>query len=244
VHWVVHARRVPMETRKVKPTRIYEKVVEELKDLISRGELRPGDPLPPERQMMEDLGVSRSSLREAFRVLELIGLIESVPGKGRFVRRPVTETGESRNIPLEGAAVLELMEARRIIDPAIAGEAAKRALPADLTKLRRVLSRTEQNLESTTHRAQSDFDFHLALAEATHNFIFVNIVKMTFNLIMAAHDRIYNRLTDKQAFLNEHSRLYTAIVDHDAKLASRIAATHIERVYHTLQESISLEDQG
>ena len=233
-----------METRKVKPTRIYEKVVEELKDLISRGELRPGDPLPPERQMMEDLGVSRSSLREAFRVLELIGLIESVPGKGRFVRRPVTESGESRNIPLEGAAVLELMEARRIIDPAIAGEAAKRALPADLTKIRRVLSRTEQNLESSAHRAQCDFDFHLALAEATHNFIFVNIAKMTFNLIMATHERIYGCLTDKQAFLKEHSGLYTAIVDHDAKLAAKIAGTHIDRVYHTLQESISLEEQG
>jgi len=67
---------------------------------------------------------------------------------------------------------------------------------------------------------------------------------MTFNLIMAAHDRIYSRLTDKQAFLKEHSGLYTAIVDHDPKLAGKIAGTHIERVYHTLQESISLEARG
>ena len=75
-----------IETQVSRGTRIYEKVVEKLKESISRGDILPGDPLPSERQLMDDFGVSRSSLREAFRVMELLGLIESVPGKGRFVR--------------------------------------------------------------------------------------------------------------------------------------------------------------
>lgn len=224
----------------MKQTRIYEKVVDELKELIASGSLKPGDPLPPERQLMEDMGVSRSSLREAFRVLELMGLIESIPGKGRFVRRPRGE-GKEGDMPLEDEAVLELMEARRVLDPAIAAEAARRASPSDLTKLRRVLSHTEDHLDSLDHRAQFDFDFHLAMAEATHNFVFANVVKLMFNLIMTTHDRIYGLLRDKEAFLNEHRVLYEAILDHDAERARDEASSHIDRVYRTLQESLALE---
>ena len=72
-----------MEIHHQKQPRIYERVVESIKASIARQELQSGDPLPPERQLMEDMGVSRSSLREGFRVLELLGLIESVPGKQR-----------------------------------------------------------------------------------------------------------------------------------------------------------------
>ncbi|MDO9508973.1 MAG: FadR/GntR family transcriptional regulator [Thermovirgaceae bacterium] len=230
-----------MTDKKLRHTRIYEQVVDQLKESIASGELQPGDPLPPERQLMGDMGVSRSSLREAFRVLELLGLIDSVPGKGRFVRKPRGDTADSRNMPLEDEAVLELMEARRILDPAIAATAAMHAMPADLMKLRKVLSRTEKSLDIIERRSQVDFDFHLVLAEATHNFVFINIVKMTFNLIMATHDRIYSLLADKEAFLNEHRAIYDAIIDHDVARARSLSAGHIERVYKTLQEALALE---
>ena len=177
-----------IETQVSRGTRIYEKVVEKLKESISKGEILPGDPLPSERQLMDDFGVSRSSLREAFRVMELLGLIESVPGKGRFVRHPKPPAEDEKNIRLEDSAVLELMEARRILDPAIAAESAMRATSSDLTRLLRVLTSTEKRLGDPNQRAQSDFDFHLARAEATHNFVFVNITRMNFVLIMATHD--------------------------------------------------------
>lgn len=222
-------------------TRKYEKVVEAIRNAISKGDLAYGEPLPPERQMIEDLGVSRSSLREAFSVLELLGLIESIPGKGRFVRHPQVVSPETGMPQLEGSAVLELMEARRILDPAIAGEAARKASSSDLTKLRRVLSSTSATLDERACRAQSDFDFHLALAEATHNFIFVNIVRMEFNLIMATHEHIYELLRDKKAFFNEHEALYEAVLDHDVARASSTAAMHIERIYKTLLGAMAMQ---
>ncbi len=222
-------------------TRKYEKVVDAIKEAIAKGELAYGDPLPPERQMIDDLGVSRSSLREAFSVLELLGLIEGIPGKGRFVRYPQTFSAESENFPLEGSAVLELMESRRILDPAIAGEAARKALPADVARIRRILSSTRSDLDERTHRAQSDYDFHLALAEATHNFIFVNIVRMEFNLIMATHEQIYGLLQDKKAFVNEHETLFDAILNHDVEGARSAAALHIERIYKTLLGAIAMQ---
>ena len=242
VYWVVHEGAIRMADKRVRQTRIYEKVVDGIKERIASGALRQGEPVPPERQLMEDIGVSRSSLREAFRVLELLGLIESIPGKGRFVRRG---RGEDGGIPdprkLEDAAILELMEARRVLDPAIAAEAARKARSGDLTRLRRVLSATEAHMSIAKDRAQADFDFHLVLTEATQNFVFVNIVKMTFNLIMATHDRIYSLLSDKDAFLHEHREIYDAILNHDGDGAMRASSRHIERIYRTLQEALALE---
>ena len=230
-----------IETQVSRGTRIYEKVVEKLKESISRGEILPGDPLPSERQLMDDSGVSRSSLREAFRVMELLGLIESVPGKGRFVRHPKPPAEDEKNIRLEDSAVLELMEARRILDPAIAAESAMRATSSDLTRLLRVLTSTEKRLGDPNQRAQSDFDFHLALAEATHNFVFVNITRMNFDLIMATHDKIYNLLDDKEAFLAEHREMYEAILDHNVELAREMASNHIDRIYKTLHKGIAAQ---
>ena len=229
------------ETQVSRGTRIYEKVVEKLKESISRGDILPGDPLPSERQLMDDFGVSRSSLREAFRVMELLGLIESVPGKGRFVRYPKSSAEDAKNIQLEDSAVLELMEARRILDPAIASESAMRATSSDLTKMLRVLTATEKKLGQPNMRAQADFDFHIALAEATHNFVFVNITRMNFDLIMATHDKIYNLLEDKDAFLREHRLMYEAILDHNVELARDMASKHIDRIYKTLHRGIAAQ---
>lgn len=230
-----------IETQVSRGTRIYEKVVEKLKESISRGDILPGDPLPSERQLMDDFGVSRSSLREAFRVMELLGLIESVPGKGRFVRHPKSPAEDEKIIRLEDSAVLELMEARRILDPAIAAESAMRATSSDLTRMLRVLTSTEKRLGDPNLRAQADFDFHLALAEATHNFVFVNITRMNFDLIMATHDKIYNLLEDKDAFLLEHRSMYEAILDHNVELARETAASHIDRIYKTLHRGIAAQ---
>ncbi|MDR1965075.1 MAG: FadR family transcriptional regulator [Synergistaceae bacterium] len=225
----------------VRPIRKYEKVVNAIRNAISRGELSYGDALPPEREMIEQFGVSRGSLREAFSVLELLGLIESKPGSGRFVRSPHAFPEGPGAVPLEGSAVLELMEARRILDPAIASEAARRAGPSDMTRIRRVLSATKEQLDDVTHRARSDFDFHLALAAATQNFIFANIVRMEFNLIMATHEQIYGMLEDKNAFVSEHEDLYEAITVHDSDRAGLVASLHIDRIYRTLLGAFAMQ---
>ncbi|WP_024822772.1 MULTISPECIES: FadR/GntR family transcriptional regulator [Aminobacterium] len=226
---------------KTKSTKIYEQVAEKLKVLIAQGELQQGDPLPPERQLIEKLDVSRSSLREAFRILELVGLIECIPGKGRFVRKSRLESNHA-HMPLQDEAILELVEARMILEPAIAVEATKHADPSDLTRIRKILTLTSKDVESLEHRAQCDYDFHLLLAEATHNFIFVNIVKITFNLIMATHERIYSLLDDKELFLKEHNQIYQAILSRDIKKVRRCMSNHVARVYKTLLDGIALEE--
>ncbi|MDR3166135.1 MAG: FadR family transcriptional regulator [Synergistaceae bacterium] len=226
----------------IRPERKYQTVVDAIRGAISRGEFAYGEALPPERILIERFGVSRSSLREAFSVLELLGLIESHRGRGHFVRSPHAFTG-SEPVPLEGASVLELMEARRILDPAIASEAARKASPSDMTKIRRVLSVTRACLDDVTARAENDFEFHLTMAKATQNFIFVNIVRMEFNLIMATHKQIYGNLEDKGAFVAEHEELYEAITMHDAERASGAASLHIDRIYRALIGAYAMSAQ-
>ncbi len=223
--------------------RVYEDVVEKLKASISSGELQPGDPLPSERRLMDDFRVSRSSLREAFRVLEQLGLIESIPGKGRFVRRPAS-TGDGEPLQLEDSALLELVEARRILEPEFAAEAARKATSTDLTAILRILTDTEAQVDQRDARARYDVAFHLALAEATHNFIFVSITRRNFELIMATHDRIYNLLDDLDAFLLEHRAIYEALLDHDPDRARQAANAHMDRIYRTLLKGIAAGPEG
>ena len=75
-----------MEFKKIIPIRLYENAIEQIMDLVKRSELKPGDKLPPERELAKKLSISRNSLREAFRVLESRGLIKSKPGGGRYIR--------------------------------------------------------------------------------------------------------------------------------------------------------------
>jgi Transcriptional regulators len=75
-----------MEFKEITPVRLYESVIDQIMDLVKRSELKPGDKLPPERELAEKLSISRNSLREAFRVLESRGLIKSKAGGGRYIR--------------------------------------------------------------------------------------------------------------------------------------------------------------
>src|SRR5947208_12339953 len=114
----------------IKSTRIYEEIVRQVKQMITEGRLKSGDQLPPERDLAEKFVVSRTSVREALRALESLGLIEIRPGEGTFVREVSIE---SLIEPLalvmasQREAIGELFEARRMIEPIIAGMAAPRA---------------------------------------------------------------------------------------------------------------------
>jgi GntR family transcriptional repressor for pyruvate dehydrogenase complex len=219
-----------------KGTKIYEEVLGHLKEMISSGEIRPGDALPSERKLVMRFGVSRSSLREALRVMELLGLIESIPGKGRLVREP--QNGENGDARLEDSTMAELMAARRLIDPIIASEAAAHATHADCLNLTRIVRDTEAHLSEMKPRAKADYDFHLALAEAAHNFVFVNITKMDFGLLIATHEKIYDVLEDRNAFLAEHRAICDAVCTGDAEAARTAATRHIDRISAVLLAGI------
>src|SRR4051794_2065706 len=117
----------------VRSERLYEKIIQQLIQLIEEGKLKPGDRLPPERKLAENLGCSRTSLREACRVLESEGIIISKPGGGRFIQRVdqnLTLKYHFNTVDmLEKSAIIYFLEAREALEPKIAELASQRATP-------------------------------------------------------------------------------------------------------------------
>ena len=183
-----------MEWHKVEPinsTRIYEEIVRQIRTLISEGKLKSGDKLPPERELAERFKVSRPSVREAMRALESMGLIEIRLGEGTFVREiSVDSLVEPLALVMltQREAVRELFEARRLLEPAIAGLAASRSTEEEIHEMERILE--EQAREVATGRTglTQDAAFHAAIASSASNRAITRIVHALIDLLTQSRE--------------------------------------------------------
>src|SRR5215208_5403999 len=163
----------------VRRSRLSHEIVVRLCQLIRQGSLKPGDRLTSERELAEQLRVSRSSLREALRTMELAGLIESRHGGGTYVRAVLSWDAVSPLALVLQASddtVGDLWEIRLIVEPEIAARAALRATPDDIETLTALLDRQEAALDREETSIGLDRDFHTALAHASHNAVAVRVV--------------------------------------------------------------------
>src|SRR2546427_7957203 len=159
-------RRKPVDIAPVKSTRIYEEIVRQIKAMISEGRLKSGDQLPPERDLAEKFLVSRTSVREALRALESVGLIEIRPGEGTFVREISVEAlVEPLALVLlsQRAMIEELFEARRLLEPTIAGLAARRATRDEVHEMERILDEQAKEIAAGNTGLAQDAAFHAAI---------------------------------------------------------------------------------
>ena len=219
----------------IKPRRISDEIVEQIKDLIAKGSLKPGDRLPSERQMTQHLGVSRPTLREAIQVLENLGLLKSVMGNGTYVQN-VAE--RSLKDPLNsliqdsGPRFGELAEFRTAIESWAAGLAAERIEPRDETFLREILDEMEDGLRTGGAIHQLDADFHLAIGRAAHNGIYFHVANTIFYLFAEvtrlSHERIFTSQADQKQLLEEHRGIFEAIQSGDASSARKLMHGHLQ----------------
>ncbi len=217
----------------IKSTRIYEEIVRQIKTLVQEGKLKSGDKLPPERDLAERFKVSRTSVREALRALESIGLIEIRPGEGTFVREISVE---SLIAPLalviltQREAVGELFEARRLLEPAIAGLAARRATKEEISEMERILE--EQAKEVTAGRTGlvQDAAFHAAIASSAHNRAITRIVNALMDLLAQSREETLQIPGRPTRSHQDHRRVLEAIQQRDAASAQRAMLDHLVAV--------------
>jgi len=218
----------------IKIKKIYEEIVEQLKEMISNGELKPGQKLPSERDMAESLGVSRASVREALTALEAIGILDIRPGEGTFVR----ETSVSATFaPL--AMVLEmeqnpggqLMEVRRVLETEMAALAAQRATEEDLKNIKTNLNHMK-TAQTISQSVEADLRFHFTIAEATHNTILLRIMNTVADLMHNAFRVQREELfADKGTeIICEHEAIYNAIRDRNSEAAKSKMLQHIDNI--------------
>lgn len=217
---------------KIERPRLSQLIAEKLEEAIISGTFETGSRLPSEQALADQFGVSRNVVREAFKVLEERGLIEIITGSGTYVCQPSPHTATDaleRYIRLIGAdsSIEALAEARRILEGANARLVAQRANEQDLERLAVCLTRMEQHVDSIEEWAEADLDFHLAVAEATHNpFLSVllePLVGQLRNMIARASVVSPSSVTG----LGPHRRLYQCIKNGDAEGAYQAMLEHI-----------------
>ncbi len=213
---------------KVSPKRMYESVVEQIEGMINRGELNPGDKLPPERDLGRRLGVSRAVLSQAFRVLEEHGVIQVRAGYGRSVRQMPRSSIASSDVvrSLENAAIYDLLEVRDVLECRIVELACERATDADLRTIEEVLERS--GIDSLD--LGLDEAFHLAVAQATYNVLFVNILHLSLDLLRKTRDRTLQIPGRRRSMVSEHRAIFEAVKCRDKKAAVFAVVRHLDGI--------------
>src|SRR5438067_7384292 len=176
----------------VRKVRRYEQVAEQIRKLIASGALKAGDKLPSERDLCRTLGVGRSSIRDAVRTLEVMGILEPRQGHGTLVR---DLSADALVVPLASVLtrkrelVSELLDVRRMIEPGLAARAARNATPEEIGHLEDILRRHEEKLRRGQSTMDEDSDFHYAIARAARNSVLLKVVDVLMDLLVESRVR-------------------------------------------------------
>lgn len=228
----------------VRRSRVSQQIVAQLCQLIREQRVQPGDRLPPERELAEQLEVSRSSLREALRTLEIAGLIESRHGGGTYVR-DVVEHGFS---PLalvlyaSGDSIGDVWEIRLIFEPEVAARAALRATPDDMTALDQILDHQARHVDCEDLTLKIDRDFHRALARASHNAVAVRVVELIGALLRESRGHFITSVQRRQQVLAAHQRIVEAVRIRQPLAAQAAMLSHLQEVEANILGTIVEEE--
>jgi GntR family transcriptional repressor for pyruvate dehydrogenase complex len=228
----------------VKRSRIYEHIVDQIHALIREGRWAPGDQIPPERELAERFRVSRTSVREALRALEMQGVIESRQGGGTFVRTADTEA----LIPPLAAAILrgqreltEVLEVRELIEPGIARLAARRATAEHVAELEQLLERQRECIANERPFVDEDTAFHYTLARASDNHILLRLHHVILDLLRESRQSYLHVPDRPQLSLRGHEAILSAIKAHDPQGAYNASLDHIVEVKEGILRKLAAE---
>ena len=227
-----------MPFQAVATQRLYEQVAGQVTDLVARGEFRPGDRLPPERDLARLLGVSRPTVREAMIALEIAGLVEVRVGAGAFITEKAKTNGAANGRLFEGvgSSPLELIAARRTIEPEVAALAAQLATADEIAAIAETVTMIAAARDTPAHRA-ADHEFHVRIGHASHNNILTTIVdecwaemySPMFERMGAVTGLIAQRCSPQQrdTTVAEHEAVYRAIAARDPAAARAAMDAHL-----------------
>lgn len=226
-----------MELKPIKTRKIYEEIVEQIRDLVANGDLKPGDRLPSERDLVERLQVSRASIREALSALEMMGLLEVRSGEGTFVRKLRSESVVAPlawMLTMEKGTVLELLEVRKILEVQAVSIAAERADEADIRELFAALESMRSELNSPASDGTSDHRFHYAITRATKNKIMIRLMDTMSDLMQymlkTSRAKLYEGKYTPALLFQEHMGIYGAIKGKDSRKARELMLHHLNGV--------------
>jgi len=216
----------------VRRNKVYEEVAKQIERLILN-KLKPGDKLPSERELAEVLQVSRSSIRDAIRSLELMGLVEPRQGAGTIVRE---KSSEAVINPFADALkrrqelVSELLDFRKMLEPPLAARAATHASADEISELEEILQRQVDKVSLGEVAIAEDAEFHYNIALASGNSVVLKVLDIVMDLLKDTRTRSLQLEGRPEKSLAGHRRILSAIKRHDAEAAKAAMRRHIEDV--------------
>lgn len=213
--------------------RLYEQVISYIQENIEKDIFQIGEKLPTERSLAEQLNVSRGTLRDAFRVLESRGVIETRPGAGRILMKPIDSNisaGENILVELKKSEIIDLLEARELLEVGMCSLVCARITDEELQEIEDILQRQkdEDDFSSSTY-------FHLALAAACNNNVLENFIKLNMHLIKEVRDQNFTNKTHQTNAVEEHLELLNAIKERDIIKSEQAVRRHFENMRKRLR---------
>ncbi len=234
--------------QKVAPIRIFEQAVEQLRELISSGRLKPGDRLPTEQVLCRQLNISRSTVREALRVLEAEGWVEVRRGMGSFiVERPVTilpRTEVRQWLENNRTAFEQVIQVRESIEPSTAELAALNCTTEELQNIQNLLAEMAVRIDQIrqggddaqySQLAQVDASFHKAIAEASDNDLMVELIAQIMPAFNQSNYAVLFFMGRMDMILREHQAIVNAIAAGDAAAARQTMQEHLYQVRRSIE---------
>ena len=216
----------------IRKNKVHEEVAKQIERLILK-ELNPGDKLPAERELAEMLGVSRSSIRDAIRRLELMGLVQPRQGAGTVVQEISPEalvTPLSNVIANKGKLVGELLDFRRMLEPPLAARAAKHASTGQIAEMEAILRRQDKKVRRGEAAIEEDTEFHYSIAMASGNSVVLKVLDVVMDMLRETRTRSLQVAGRPQKSFAGHRRILAAIKRSDAEAAEAAMRQHIEDV--------------
>ena len=209
-----------------------EEVISQLREMIHRGDLRPGDRLPPERDLAKLLGVSRPTLRAGIRSLAAVGILQSRQGAGTFVVKsdgpPSLDSSPLRLMAsLHGFTSAEMFEARRSLEMAVAGLAAERATGDQMASMAEEIAGMFASLDDPEQFLVHDVRFHQTIAAASGNRILTSLMNMVATILFDTRIKTVKHATDLKESAEMHRHIYRAIRERDPSAAREAMREHL-----------------
>src|SRR5882762_8489656 len=207
-----------------------EQVVMQVRDMIHLGKLKPGDRLPPERELAKRLGISRASLRAGLHFLAAIGVLTARHGSGSYIATgpPALDSAPlSMLAALHGFTADKMFEARRLVEVAVAGLAAEHATDDHLRRISDEVTETYAALDNPQEYLIHDFGFHRAVAAASGNPILATFMEMVADILYQRRCKTIDRSSDLRESVEMHRRIYRAIRARNPEAARAAMSEHL-----------------
>lgn len=218
-------------------------IVEQIQKSLETGKLKPGDKLPPERELSKMFGVGRSSVREAIRALVVMGYLEVIQGKGTFLCKDLPTNGHSTSQlehVLAAEPLFDLMEARQILECKVVKLAAERAEQKHIRRMHKAVARMERSGEDIKSFYEADLNFHYALAEAADNVVITEIMKLIIEKVHQHNVKFMaTSLGTKEKTIQTAREIVSLVAEGAGDEAARYILEHLSVVDAKLKDVVS-----